>query len=178
MKPHTSSPARRRALAAGGIASLLALAAIAGAARAQTALPPGLAFELISPAEARTEAQAATRQPEAPRTRSLAPARPAPTIRVLAPSQVRAVAAPLRIELAFEPLPGTRVMPSTFRVLYGVLKIDLTERLRRFATITEQGVVVEQAQVPDGLHRLFLMVTDDQGNQAEQELRVRVGTPS
>lgn len=166
----------------------LALAALTSAAMAQPvrkAPPP--AFELITQAEASRERDVRAKSeasdlPEV-RSRSLpgaagAPTQPVLSIRVVAPTPQAAVTAPLRIELAFETPPGTRVVPSTFRVLYGVLKIDLTERLRRFSTISERGVVVDQAVVPDGLHRLFLQVADDKGNVAEQELRLRVGVTS
>lgn len=166
----------------------LALAALTSAAMAQPvrkAPPP--AFELITQAEASRERDVRAKSeasdlPEV-RSRSLpgaagAPTQPVLSIRVVAPTPQAAVTAPLRIELAFETPPGTRVVPSTFRVLYGVLKIDLTERLRRFSTISERGVVVDQAVVPDGLHRLFLHVADDKGNVAEQELRLRVGVTS
>jgi hypothetical protein len=172
-----------------GLAVALALAGFglfaATPARAQ------LAFELITKAEASRDRDMRpkddpTEVPEVPAVRSravpgtpgTAPARPVFAIRVVAPTPLASVTAPLRIELAFETLPGTRVVPSTFRVLYGVLKIDLTERLRRFATISERGVVVDQAVVPDGLHRLFIQVADDRGNVAEQELRLRVGATS
>jgi len=158
----------------------------AGPARPATQAVPALAFELVTPAEAQRdrELRPKTDLPELPdvRTRSLngaAPAVPsALAIRVLAPTAQASVPAPLRIELAFETPPGARVVPSSFRVLYGVLKIDLTDRLRRFSTINERGVVVDQAVVPDGLHRLFLQVADDKGNVAEQELRLRVGVAS
>ena len=145
------------------------------------------AFVLITPAEAmrdfevraKSEAQAL---PEA-RTRGVpgiggVAGGPVFAIRVLAPSAQGTVSPPLRIEVVFEPLPGAKVVPSSFRVLYGVLKLDLTERLRRFATISENGVVVDRAVVPEGLHRLVLQVADDRGNVAEQEVRFRVGATS
>ena len=162
-----------RRTAALGLALLLASAAC----RAQAA---DGGFDLITAAEARLEVQAETAAPPAntaPRTRSLVVPRPnQPSIQVLAPTSLgAAVSAPVRIELAFRPAPGTRIVPSTFRVLYGVLKIDLTDRLKKHATVTEEGVVVDRAQVPAGLHRLFMQVTDDQGNLAEQELRLRIG---
>jgi hypothetical protein len=168
----------------------------AGLSHAQPARPapaqaqsPALAFQLVTPAEAQRDRELrpkneAQDMPEVGRTRALPGAAPVPAvpnafgIRILVPTPQGMVAAPLRIELAFDTPPGTRVVPSTFRVLYGVLKIDLTERLRRFATITERGVVVDQAVVPDGLHRLFLQVADEKGNVAEQELRLRVGVAS
>jgi len=142
---------------------------------------PQLAFELVTRAEAARDRELRPKNDtfDAPevRTRSL-PGAAAFAIRVLAPTPQVAVTAPLRIELAFDTPPGARVVPSSFRVLYGVLKIDLTDRLRRFSTISERGVVVDQAMVPDGLHRLFLQVADDKGNVAEQELRLRVGVAS
>ena len=140
----------------------------------------GAAFELVTQEEARQAAQAQARAPAAVRSRGAGtPRDAAPAIRVLSPVANGApVAAPLRIELAFKPAPGTRILPESFRVLYGLLKIDLTQRLRQHATVSESGVVVERAQVPDGQHRLILQVSDDKGNAAEQELRVRVGAAS
>jgi hypothetical protein len=157
------------------LALLLAAAVPAGPAVAAEG-----GFELITPAEARQAAQAEAAAPPAPsppRTRSLPVPRPnQPSIQVLTPNAPgEAVSAPVRIELAFKPAPGTRIVPSTFRVLYGLLKIDLTDRLKKHATVTETGVVVDRALVPAGQHRLILQVADDQGNLAEQELRLRVG---
>jgi hypothetical protein len=156
----------------------------AGTAKKPPAAPaPAIAFELITGAEALRDREARPKNGEAAdlpeiRTRSLPSDKPVFAIRVIAPTPQATVRAPLRIELAFDTRPGQRIVPSSFRVLYGVLKIDLTERLRRFATISEQGVVVDQAVVPDGLHRLFVQVADDKGNIAEQELRLRVGVAS
>lgn len=139
------------------------------------------AFELVTAAEARQAAQAERAAPAdevRPRTRGL-PRMALPAIHVVAPAdQAVAVPAPLRIQLAFSPAPGARIVPSTFRILYGLLKIDLTERLRKNATVDESGVVVEGARVPEGQHRLLMQVADDQGNVGEQELRLRVGAAS
>jgi hypothetical protein len=170
------------ACGAGAVAQAVKTPPAAGPAQAA----PQLAFELVTRAEAARDRELRPKNEtfDAPevRTRSVpgaaAAAAPVFAIRVLAPTPQVAVTAPLRIELAFDAPPGARVVPSSFRVLYGVLKIDLTDRLRRFSTISERGVVVDQAVVPDGLHRLFLQVADDKGNVAEQELRLRVGVAS
>jgi hypothetical protein len=149
-------------------------------------LQPALAasaFDLVTAAEAQQEARAVASAPPEIRPRSVpGPKGLVPSINVLSPAAGATpgapVPAPLRIELAFKPAPGARIVPSTFRVLYGLLKIDLTERLRKHATVSESGVVVEGAQVPDGQHRLILQVADDQGNTAERELLFRVGGAS
>ena len=165
--------------------ALARTAAVASLAVVMLALPgrqaqAAGAFELVSAAEALRNAQAEAAAPPEARSRAwLIPKNATPSIRVVTPNAAgTSVPAPLRIEVAFSPTPGTRIVPSSFRVLYGLLKIDLTERLRPHATITETGVVVDQAQIPDGQHRLILQVADDQGNVAEQELRIRVGAAS
>lgn len=165
--------------------SLRAAALALGLGLALAAAPTWAAdaFDLITPAEAKAEAKAVADAPEAVLPRANPPSRSMnqPAIRVVSPAPAPAtagVAAPLRIEVAFKAAPGTRIVPSTFRVLYGLLKIDLTERLKKHATVSENGVVVDQARVPDGQHRLILQVADDQGNTAEQELRIRVGAAS
>jgi hypothetical protein len=136
-------------------------------------------FDLVTAAEAQQAARAELAPaPAAPRTRGL-PSPALPLIHVVMPADpAAAVPAPLRIELTFSPAPGARIVPSSFRVLYGVLKIDLTERLRKHASISEAGVVVDGARMPEGQHRLLLVVGDDQGHLGEQELRLRVGAAS
>jgi hypothetical protein len=150
----------------------LALLLWASQSRAQGAA----AFELVTPAEAQQAALAEAKAPLPVRTRQVPVPQPnAPAIRVLSPSSAdTAVPAPVRIQVAFKPAPGTRIVPSSFRVLYGLLKLDLTERLRPHSTVNEEGFLVEGAKVPDGQHRLILQVADDQGNSTEQELRIRV----
>jgi hypothetical protein len=105
------------------------------------------------------------------RTRSLFPA-----IKVVAPRASRDdLVSPLRIELLFETSPDARIVPASFRVLYGMLKFDLTDNVRQNATLSERGLLAEKASVPKGSHRLFLQIADDKGRVAEQELRVKVG---
>jgi hypothetical protein len=159
-----------RGLATSSIAAALWWA---GAGLAQAA-----GFDLVTAAEMAQVQQAEKTMPGPVRTRSL-PKPDAPAIKVVSPASAGTpVAAPLRIEVAFQPAAGARIVPSTFRVLYGLLKIDLTDRLRPHATVTESGVVVDGAKVPDGQHRLFIQVADDKGNTTEQELRFRVGSAS
>jgi hypothetical protein len=154
------------------LAQTLAAMLLATAACAQAA-----PFVLISADEAQREAQAAAqRPPAAPRPRSLPPPqREAPAIEVLAPVPEGAtVSSPLRLEIAFKAPPDARIVPASFRLLYGVLKIDLTERLQPHARLSEAGVLIEEAAVPQGTHRVIVRVADDKGRLAERELLIRV----
>ena len=152
---------------------LLALAGAVHCAASAAVVP----FDLLTAEEVQQEREVeANDAGGAARLRSwFANGAGAPSISVVAPrSTVEAVHAPLRIELAFSANRGARIVPESFRVLYGMLKIDLTPKLREFARISESGVIVEQAQVPEGQHRLFVQIGDDRGNVAEAELRLNV----
>ena len=148
---------------------------------ATTTLAQAAPFLLISDDEAKREAAAAAQAsptpPAPPRPRSLPlPPRQAPAIEVLAPvPEGVTVSSPLRLEIAFRPPADARIVPATFRLLYGVLKIDLTERLQRHARLNEAGVLIEEAAVPQGTHRVIVRVADDQGRIGERELMIRVG---
>ena len=157
---------------------------LAGLTHLSLALRPAWAaedapFDLITAAEAQRDAT----EPVPPRTRAmLGPASAAqamaPTIMIIAPDMASSpLSSPLRIEVAFKAQPDAHIVPSTFRLLYGVLKIDLTERVNKRATIRESGVVVDQARVPDGTHRLIVRVGDDKGRFGEREMLIRVGAP-
>lgn len=132
------------------------------------------AFTLVTPSLADTERKFEIRYtPKPPVTRSLSLY---PSIRIIAPqANGPEVNSPLRIELAFETSSDARIVPSTFRLLYGFIKFDLTENVRENATITEKGLLAAKAAVPKGTHRLFLQIADDKGRVTEQELRVKVG---
>jgi len=166
---HASSPAQwRRAL----LALALPVVLLTTAAASDD-------FDLVTAEDMRAEQSAPVPRAapgagdEAARTRSFG----APRIRVLRPDPDVETSGPLRIELSFTPGPGARIVPGSFRMLYGMLKIDLTDRLAGRAQVKESGVIVEGAKVPRGVHRLVMRVTDDQGQSTEQELRIRVGGP-
>lgn len=82
--------------------------------------------------------------------------------------------APFGIAVQFQSLPDAAIVPSTFRVLYGALKFDITSRLAKFVQLTPTGFTLERAQIPAGRHRLVLQVQDEKQRVAERELRFEV----
>ncbi|MDP2007650.1 MAG: hypothetical protein Q8K45_18415 [Rubrivivax sp.] len=163
------SAARRRTLLHTAVAGGLTLLLAPHSPRAQ---PAAAAFLLITEEESAREAQAAA-SASAPPPRSRGMPQP-PAIEVIAPSDAAVLTSPVRLEAIFRAAADARILPDSFRVLYGVLKIDLTERLQRHARLSESGVVVEAAQVPQGTHRLLVRVADDKGRVAEQAIVFRV----
>lgn len=99
----------------------------------------------------------------------------APVIEVLRPTvSETALPSPVPIELAFKPAAGASIAPESFRVFYGVFKLDLTQRLLASVKVQPDGLRVEQAAIPSGQHRLVLQVSDNQGRTGTRELRFSV----
>ena len=134
------------------------------------------AFELLSPTESAREQDALARSGETLEPGVFSLSRTIlPAIRVLSPAlDTGTVKSPVRIELQFQAGDGVQIDPGSFQVLYGMFRVDLTERIRAHADVTEHGVRVENARIPGGSHRLILKVADRSGGQAEAELRFRV----
>jgi hypothetical protein len=84
------------------------------------------------------------------------------------------VKAPFAIVVQFKAQTDAAIDPSTFKVLYGALKVDITPRITKFVTVTPAGFSLDDARIPQGKHRLTLQVQDDKQRIAERELRFEV----
>lgn len=129
---------------------------------------------LVSPEEMEKEiAYAGTLPDTLPQTKAISPG--APEIVLVEPSDLsRPLSKPFPISLAFKANDGAAVKPETFKALYGMLKLDITDRITKKAKVSPEGIVVEKAEIPSGDHRLILRVTDDQGRRGEAELKFTV----
>lgn len=127
---------------------------------------------LVSPAEAREfKGQEGYDEPPALRPRAVVP-----LIDILKPSAVgeTRIKSPFAIEAQFKGQADAPIDPSTFKVLYGALKIDITSRVARAGKLSPGGFTFDKAQIPPGKHRLILQVQDSKKRVAERELRVDV----
>lgn len=82
--------------------------------------------------------------------------------------------APFAISVQFKSQPDAPILPSTFKVLYGALKVDITQRITKFVQVTPAGFSFDEARIPPGRHRLILQVQDGKQRLAERELRIEV----
>jgi hypothetical protein len=98
----------------------------------------------------------------------------APLIELSAPKLSAPVASPTAIELKFQPTPPSAVKPNTFKVLYGAFEIDITKRILSVAKVTEAGVLVQEASLPKGKHKLLMVVEDTAGRQGSKLIEFEV----
>ncbi len=156
------------ALAAAGTSAQTANPA-AGAAPALASAPAGW---LVTAEEARRfRGEEGFHEPPALRARALVP-----QIDIVKPELASnlKVKAPFPIAVMFRSQADAAVDPRTFKVMYGALKIDITNRLTGFVKVTQDGFTLDNANIPPGRHRLTLQVMDEKQRVAERELRLEV----
>lgn len=153
---------------------LVAVCAIPSVAQSQngTKLPAGSESWLVSVAETiEFKGEEGFNEPPALRPRALVP-----LIDVLKPEPAAdlKVKAPFAISVLFKGQADSPIDPSTFKVMYGALKLDITGRITKFVKVGKEGFSLENAQIPSGKHRLTLQVQDEKQRVAERELRFEV----
>ena len=84
------------------------------------------------------------------------------------------ITSPTSIQLVFQASASSAVRPETFKVLYGRLRVDITQRLLGAASISAQGSAVKGASLPKGRHRLLLSIEDSLGRQGQRQLDFEV----
>lgn len=142
--------------------SLMAVAAVLAAC-------PAFAFDLITNAEFKAEQAAhkpfgSLRQPLTPSS--------VPRIEITAPPDLsKRIRSPINLEVRFATDPPAVVDPKTLQILYGALRLDITDRIRKAAKVTPAAIVAENAKLPAGSHRLFIGISDSAGRYADKEVK-------
>lgn len=143
--------------AALGLASLLWL----------VVTPAAQAFLLVSPDEfARSEA--------APHieTKAVLVSEPgAPEIVVISPQAKGRIQTPMDIRLAFVPAEGSQIDRESIRILYGWLKLDITDRVLKHASFSTTELSASGADIPAGNHKILIRVSDNRGRTGERVVR-------
>lgn len=127
---------------------------------------------LVHPDEAvKFEGEAGYMAPPGLRARAVMP-----LIDILQPEPVPdgKLKAPFAIAVAFRPQNDAPIDVSSFKVLYGGLKFDITSRLSQYTQINADGFKLDKANIPKGKHRLTLQIQDAKQRMAERELRIEV----
>lgn len=142
------------------------------AAQTQPAPSPTQPLQLVTLAEMQASL-AAGDVPQVPVVRSAAQPG-APRIEVVSPDTRSPVSVPTRIHVKFASEAPAEPRPESFKVLYGALRIDITQRLLGVARVTREGILVPEATLPTGRHQLQMILTDSLGRETRQTLAFTV----
>lgn len=97
----------------------------------------------------------------------------APTITVVAPQTSAPIKPPVDIDLRFQAAAGSSVNPASLKILYGFLKLDVTQRILGApgVQVSASGLKASGARLPAGSHKLVIEVADTLGRTAVQPLQ-------
>jgi hypothetical protein len=96
-----------------------------------------------------------------------------PGIEQVSPQPDSGVASPLSFKIKFESRNKVEVDPRSVKLIYlRARSIDLTDRIR--SHVTADGIEMDRAEVPPGVHALRLDIADKQGRTASAIIRLTV----
>lgn len=97
-----------------------------------------------------------------------------PRIDLIYPEIDKPISVPTRVDVRFFSQPPAELDPSSFRVRYGRMQMDITERLLSIATLTKEGLFAKGLALPAGEHQLSMSIADTLGRQAVHTLNILV----
>lgn len=125
---------------------------------------PASAFDLVSAAEAQ-------RDNAAPEVFAKAlPPLGAPAIDLVSPDVKKPLTGAVNIVVRWAASDGATIDLNSFKVLYGRLRIDVTQRLAGHAKVTPTGLEAPNATLPEGSHRLMIQIADSQKRVGQHEV--------
>lgn len=131
-------------------------------------------FQLVSPREYKSELSARHR----PHARFVTRGAElnAPTITVIKPEHSAALQPPVDIQLRFAAAEGATVNVSSLKIMYGFLKLDVTQRILKApgVEVSADGLKANGAQLPSGNHKLLIQIADSLGRVGQQPLEFTV----
>jgi hypothetical protein len=151
----------------------ISLASLFIGAMLMGAVKPG-GFELLSAGEYRDELVARA-APGAQLSLRAADFN-APTITVVKPDHSAPIQPPVDIDVHFTPAQGATINIATLKILYGFLKLDITQRILQApgVQVSAGGLKASGAQLPSGSHKLFIQVADNLGRTGRQPVEFTV----
>ena len=87
----------------------------------------------------------------------------APRIDLVYPEIDKPISVPTRVDVRFFSQPPAELDPSSFRVRYGRMQMDITERLLSIETLTKEALIAKGLALPVGEHQLSMSIADTLG---------------
>jgi hypothetical protein len=147
---------------------------VAVVATAVAGASPRGGFELLSDQEYQKELSARALPGAAlvPRAADLN----APSITVVSPDSSAPIQPPVDIDVRFKPAAGATVNVASLKIMYGFLKLDITQRILQApgVQVSASGLTAKGARLPSGSHKLLIEVTDNLGRAGRQLLQFTV----
>lgn len=97
-----------------------------------------------------------------------------PEILIVKPELDRVLVSPVSIQLMVVPTDGSSIHWDSFKLSYGALRFDITDRFLRLAKKTPSGFKIDGLEIPAGDHRLQMSVRDNKNRWGSREFVLHV----
>jgi hypothetical protein len=76
----------------------------------------------------------------------------------------------------FTPAAGAQVNPGSLKILYGFLKLDITQRILQApgVQVSAAGLKADGAKLPSGSHKLLIEIADNLGRVGRRTVEFTV----
>ncbi len=98
-----------------------------------------------------------------------------PIVEILAPGQNQRIVSPVDFNVRFSTRPPASIVPSSVRILYGSLGINITRRIVDYGgRITAEGITLTKAPLERDTYRITVEVANSDRRVARKTVRFRV----
>ena len=97
-----------------------------------------------------------------------------PEFLIVQPEIEKVLTSPISIQLMVIASDSANLRWETFKLTYGSLRFDITDRFLRLAKKTKSGFRVEELEIPEGDHRLQLSIRDSKNRWGTREFVLHV----
>ncbi len=97
-----------------------------------------------------------------------------PEILIVKPELDRVLVSPVSIQFMVIPIDGSSIDWNSFKLSYGSLRFDITDRFLRLAKRTPSGFKLDGFEIPAGDHRLQMSVRDNKSRWGTREFVLHV----
>jgi hypothetical protein len=97
-----------------------------------------------------------------------------PEFLIVQPEIEKVLTSPISIQLMVIASDSAMINWDTFKLAYGSLRFDITDRFLKLAKKTKSGFRVDELEIPEGDHRLQLSVRDSKNRWGAREFVLHV----
>lgn len=97
-----------------------------------------------------------------------------PEILIVQPEIEKVLMSPISIQLMVIPSDSANIRWESFKVTYGSLRFDITDRFLKLAKKTQSGYKLDGLDIPEGDHRLQLSIRDSKNRWGAREFVLHV----
>jgi hypothetical protein len=98
-----------------------------------------------------------------------------PVVEILLPKNGDRIISPVDFDIRFQTKPPAAIDPTSIRVLYGFLRLDITSRIKEFGgEISARGITLIKAPLQPDSYLVTIEVANSQGRKTRRTVRFDV----